>query len=135
MDSAKEETLNNVGKLLLRLSSGGFMLTHGYPKMMAWSAKSATFPDPLGVGSATSLALAIFAEFFCALAVMVGALTRPATIPLIVTMGVAAFVIHGADPWGKQEKAVLYLAMYLVVLVVGPGEYSVDAKVLGKGKS
>jgi putative oxidoreductase len=110
MDASKEETLSDIGKLMLRLSSGGFMLTHGYPKLMAWSTKSATFPDPLGVGSATSLALAIFAEFFCALAVMAGALTRPAVVPLIVTMVVAGFVVHGPDPWGKKEKAVLYLA-------------------------
>ena len=130
MDASKEETLNNIGKLLLRLSSGGFMLTHGYPKLMSWSAKSATFPDP--VGSATSLALAIFAEFFCALAVMTGAFTRPAVVPLVVTMAVAGFVVHGADPWGRKEKAILDLAMYLAVFFLGPGEYSVDAKLRRK---
>lgn len=132
MDAAREETLNDTGKLLLRLTSGGFMLTHGIPKALSWSTKAATFSDPLGVGSATSLALAIFAEVGCALAVMAGAFTRPATVPLVITMLVATFLVHGADPWAKKEKAVLYLAMYLAVLLLGPGRFSVDAKLAAK---
>ena len=37
--------------LFLRLFIGGMMLSHGWAKLASFSTLSATFPDPLGVGS------------------------------------------------------------------------------------
>jgi putative oxidoreductase len=41
-------------------------------------------------------------------------------------MGVAAFVVHAEDPFGKMEKALLYLFGYLLLAMTGPGKYSLD---------
>ena len=70
---------------------------------MAFGAKAATFPDPLGVGHRASMRLTVFSEVFCALSLVLGLATRLATIPLLITMGVAAFVINAGAPWDDKE--------------------------------
>ena len=117
----------DIGLLVLRLGLGLMMaFGHGWGKLMGFAERSASFSDPLGVGSVLSMGLTVFAEFFCALAVALGLFTRAAVIPLVITMMVAAFVIHGADPWGKKEFAMLYLVPLLTILLAGPGKYSLD---------
>ncbi len=124
---AAGEMLGSAGLLVLRLGVGAMMaFGHGWGKLTTFADKMDQFPDPLGVGSSTSLAMAVGAEFFCSLALMAGFLTRLAAVPLIVTMTVAAVVIHGADPWSTKELAVLYLLSYTVLLLCGPGRFSVD---------
>lgn len=126
MTSERATTLDNLGKLALRLSSGGLMLTHGIPKLMNFSAKAAKFPDPLGIGSTASLTGAVATEVGCSLLIMIGLMTRPAALPAAFTMVIAAFVVHAGDPFARKEKALLYLVMYLALACMGPGEWSVD---------
>jgi putative oxidoreductase len=47
-------------------------------------------------------------------------------------MLVAAFVVHGGDPWRDKELAIMYFVIYLVILVAGPGRFSIDRKVFQK---
>lgn len=125
----------NVWLLLLRAGVAGLMLTHGFPKLqMLLNGGEIQFPDPLGVGSTLSLLLAVFAEAFCAVLLFLGLATRFASAVLAFTMGVAAFIIHAADPLGKKEMAILYLLIFLTLLVFGPGRYSLDNLISG-GKS
>lgn len=123
-----QSTLSHWGLLLLRIFSGGVMLiAHGIPKFMRlWQDEAAGFKDPFGVGETVSLGLAVFAEVFCAILVMIGFKTRLALIPLIITMVVAFFVIHSGDAFKQKELAFMYLAMYLTLFMTGPGWYSVD---------
>ncbi|WP_340111831.1 DoxX family protein [Maribellus mangrovi] len=121
------------GLLLLRLSAGGFMLTHGYPKLQRLLSGEMRFGDPLGLGPEVSLVLAVFAEFVCAILIVLGLGTRLAAIPLIVTMSVAAFIAHGGDPFGRKEMALLYLVLYVVLLITGSGKFSLD-QILNKRK-
>jgi putative oxidoreductase len=115
------------GLLLLRLSVGLIMaFSHGLNKLLNFSARSANFPDPIGLGNLLSMSLVVFAEFFCSIALMVGFITRGAVMPLIITMFVAASVIHGDDPFNKKELALLFLTAYSVILITGPGKYSLD---------
>ena len=117
----------SLGMLLLRLVAGFTMaFNHGLGKMENYSSAVDSFPDPFGVGSQFSLLLAIFAELFCGIFIAVGFATRYTVIPLIITMATAFFIIHGDDPFAKQEMSFIYLAMYLVIFIVGPGKYSVD---------
>jgi putative oxidoreductase len=44
---------------------------------------------------------------------------------------VAAFVIHGGDPWKKKEFALLYAVPFLTLILTGGGRYSLEA-MLGK---
>lgn len=115
------------GKLVLRLLFGGMMLVHGIPKLQKLFAGAPfEFPDPLGVGALATLVIAVIAEVVCAILIIVGWKTRWATLPLIVTMMVAAFVQHGGDGFGQMEKALLYLAGYIAIGFLGAGRYSID---------
>lgn len=112
--------------LSLRLVFGILLMTHGYQKLSNFETMSTTFPDPLGVGSSISLGLAIFAELICSLGFVLGAFYRLALIPMIFTMMVAFFVIHGGDSFAVKELAFVYLVVFLLMYVVGPGKYAFD---------
>lgn len=123
------------GLLLLRVVAGGTMAAgHGWGKLLAFSEKAGTFPDPLGIGNRLSMAGAVGAELFCSVLVVLGLGTRLAALPVAFTMTIAAFVIHAADPFGRKELAVVYLAVFLAIALVGPGRYSLDARAFGGKK-
>lgn len=126
-------TLSALGLLVLRVGTGAMMAYgHGYSKLMGYSQMADKFPDPIGLGSNVSLIMAIFAELVCSLLLIVGAFTRLAAIPLLITMLVAAFIIHGADPWAKKEFALLYAVPFLTLMLTGAGPWSVDGWLVGR---
>ncbi len=128
LDARRRQTGLDAGLLVMRVATGAMMaFGHGWGKLVTYAERAATFPDPLGVSSPVSLALVVFAEFFCALLVALGAATRFAAIPLVINMFVAAFVIHGDDPWLRQEFAVLYLIPFFTLIFTGAGRFSIDA--------
>ena len=118
----------NLGLLLLRLGFGGMMLTHGIPKMMKMLSGDFSFGDPIGLGETATLILAVLCEVFFPILVIIGFKTRLSAIPVIITMAVAAFVVHAADPFGIKEKAILYLIGFIAIALLGAGKYSVDKK-------
>ncbi len=119
--------LQDLGLLLVRLLSGGMMLTHGLPKFnRLFGEGPVKFADPFGLGPEISLALVIFAEVACSIFVMIGFKTRWATIPLMITMLVAAFYAHADDPFGDKELPLLFFTVFLSILISSPGSFSVD---------
>ncbi|TVR76149.1 MAG: DoxX family protein [Saprospirales bacterium] len=132
LSSTPSALQRSIALLIGRLAFGGMMLAHGWPKLAGFAERSSVFPDPLGVGSATSLAMAVFAEFFCAILVMLGLGTRLVLIPLIITMFVAGFIHHANDPFSMMEKSLLFLSGYIVLFILGPGKISLDYMLFGK---
>lgn len=132
----KNSNLTDLGILFLRITIGGLMLVrHGWPKLMKLlNDDPIKFADPFGTGPEIALALAVFAELLCALFIVFGFLTRASAIPLIITMLVAAFMIHGDDPFQKKEFAILYLIPFIFFLFSGGGRYAIDA-MINKDKS
>ena len=120
---------NDLSILCLRLSfSGTMLISHGLPKFLNYSQMKNSFPDPLGIGSSACLLLTIFAEFICPFFILLGYKLRFFTVPLIITMLVAAFVIHADDNWSKIEFPLLYAFSFLALLISGAGKYSLDRK-------
>lgn len=116
-----------LGLFLLRVLVSLSMLSHGYPKLMKlFSGAEIQFPDPIGIGVTASFVLVVFAEFFCSLLLIIGYKVRLAAIPLATTMIVAAFIAHGADPWDRKEKAIMYLITYIVLIIAGGGKFSLS---------
>ena len=112
---------------ILRLTVGIFMLTHGMGKFQTlFGGEPIQFLDPLGVGATASLALTVFAEVVCSILLIFGLGTRLAALPLLITMLVATFIIHSNDGFAKQELPLLYAAIYITIMVMGAGKYSMD---------
>ena len=111
--------------LVVRIVFGVLFFTHGLDKMMNFSQLSVTYPSVFGLGSYATLMLAIFCEFACSIFLITGTLTRIILITMVVSMAVAFFDIHdGMMPDG--ELSLIYLIVFFVLFVTGPGRYSVD---------
>jgi len=144
MEAERKEVSASIGLLLLRLGIGGYLITHGWGKLQMLLAGGAeTFGDPIGLGSTLSLLLVTTSEFLCALLIVLGLATRLAAVPVVITMAVAAFVIHAGDPWTMEaaanaffsgasktwfskEPALLYLIPFLSLVFTGGGKISLD---------
>ena len=120
------ETQVSLFLFAMRLLFGILLISHGIQKWMNFEHLSTTFPDPIGIGSEYSLYLAIFGEVICSVAFIFGFLYRLAMIPMIITMAVAFFVIHGNDPFAQKELAFIYLLVFIFMYAIGPGRLSVD---------
>jgi putative oxidoreductase len=120
-------TTTDIALLIARIGIAALMLTHGIPKlMMLFPGAPVQFPSVFGMSAKISLALTVFAEVFCSIFLLAGFATRLAVIPLVITMLVAAFLIHAADPLSVKEPALYYLLVYTVLLFAGSGKYSID---------
>ena len=104
--------------LAARVVFGLLLMSHGIAKLQNFEALSATFPDPLGVGSRVSLVLAVFGEVVCAAGCVAGLFYRLALIPMVFTMCVAFFA--------ARELALVYLVVFVLMYVAGPGRYAAD---------
>ena len=111
--------------LALRVFFGVLFFTHGLDKMINFNTLSETYPSVLGFGSYMTLMVSIFCEFACSLFLIAGLMERIVLLPMIASMAVAFFDIHdGMFPDG--ELSLIYLILFVVLLLTGPGRYSVD---------
>jgi putative oxidoreductase len=124
--------MSGLALLLLRVSAGLMMITHGWPKVLSFIDNPGAFPDPLHIGSSLSHGLTAFAEFVCSILIVIGLGTRWAAIPLMVTMIVAAFIMHAGEPISGKEMALLYLSSFTAIMFLGAGKYSLDRMISGK---
>jgi putative oxidoreductase len=115
--------------LVLRLVSGIAFIRHGLSKIqnpLGWMGPDSSMPAVLQ-------ALAAISEFGGGIAWILGALTPLASFGILATMAVAASKHIGrGDPFvGKggpsYELALVYLSIALLLMLAGPGRYSVDA--------
>ena len=131
--SAWSTNATDLASFILRLSLGLLMLIHGIPKMMKLMDGNMEFGDPIGIGVPASLTLTVFAEVICSILIIIGLWTRLALIPLIITMVVAAFIVHSADSLGVKEPSLMYLFGYITLFLLGSGKYAVDAILKKRG--
>jgi putative oxidoreductase len=128
--------IGSAGLLLLRLAVGAAFMFHGWGKIQnPWGWMGAESPVP-----AVFQALAALAEFGGGMALIVGLLTRLASLGIATNMVVALALVHlpHGDPFvsmtGKAsfELAAVYLACAVTFLLLGPGRLSLDALLFGK---
>ncbi len=124
----KSSFLTNIGLALLRIVPSLMLMTHGYPKLQKLISGNLEFANPLGIGEGPSLFLTVIGEFVAPILLIFGYKTRFAALPALLTMLVAGFVVHGPDPFGKKELALLYATCFATIILLGPGKYSVDRK-------
>jgi putative oxidoreductase len=119
----------SIGLLLLRVWLGGSMIgLHGWGKLQKLIAGDMKFGDPLGIGPAPTLILAVLTEVVLSAFLVLGFLTRFSALMLACTMTVAWAVSHGmklSGP-GNGELAFIYLAGFLAILFCGGGKYGIE---------
>ena len=124
------------GLLLLRLVVGLAFVFHGWGKIqdpLHWMGPDAGTP---GVFQA----LAALSEFGGGMAWMLGLLTPLASFGIACTMAVAVYThaIVMGDPFamrqsgGSYEPAGVYLCIALLLLLAGPGRFSLDRILFGE---
>lgn len=117
--------------LIIRILFGLLFLSHGYTKLMLHASMADLFADPIGLGSIISFWMVVFAEVVCSFALIFGILQRVVLIPMIITMAVAFFVVHGGDAFAARELSFVYLIVFIILYITGPGEFSFDS-IIGK---
>ena len=139
-------TSNDFTLTIVRLVLGLTFFMHGAQKMLGWFGGSG-FHGTMGFftqqGIPAPLAfLAICAEFFGGLGLLVGLLSRVAALGIIVNMLVAIATVHHVNGffvnWTGQQKGegfeyhLLAIALAIVVLVKGSGAFSIDRAIAGE---
>lgn len=115
--------------LVVRVFFGILFLTHGYGKLMAHASMADLFADPFGIGHTLSFWMVVFAEVVCSFALIFGLLQRIVLIPMIFTMCTAFFIVHAPDAFAQKELAFVYLIVFAILYITGPGKYSFDAAI------
>jgi putative oxidoreductase len=125
----------STGLLILRLVAGLAFMFHGYGKIQnptGWMGPEAKVPGFLQ-------ALAAISEFGGGLAWILGLLTPLASFGLACTMAVAAYThaVVMKDPFvpkgpgSSYELASVYFCVAILLLLAGPGRWSLDHFLFG----
>lgn len=122
--------------LLLRVVVGVAFMFHGWGKIQNpfhWLDRAPS-PPP-----AFLQALAALSEFGGGFGLILGLLTPVCALGIACTMGYALYThVSRGDPFVAPgggpsfELALVYLAAALALLLIGPGRYSVDQKLMGR---
>ena len=122
--------MNNIALLILRVVFARSMLYgHGLGKFNKLIQGDLSFANPIGIGEVPTLILAVFSEFLAPIFIIFGFKTKFFSFFPAATMFIAAFVVHWGDPFGRVEKALLFLTVFVILMMTGPGKYSIDKKI------
>jgi putative oxidoreductase len=137
IESLRERALEILGKLdwltplLGRLAVGLLFMLDGWAKLHNIDSVTSFFAE-LAIPAPHLNALVVsYSQLICGAALVVGLLTRLATVPLVVSMAVAILTaklpkVHGLyDFVGLDEFT--YLVVCLMIALLGPGAVSLDA--------
>jgi len=141
------QTTNDPTLTLARIVLAAVFIGHGAQKMFGWwgglgfSRTLEVFETTLGIPPALTV-LAMVAEVFGGLGLLVGLLTRIAAIgvlgvmivgPLSTGLYVRFFMNwQGRNPGEGIEYHLLAIALILIVLVQGAGAFSIDRMLAGQ---
>ena len=140
-------TSNDFVLTIVRLVLGVTFFMHGAQKMLGWfggygfHGTMGFFTQQMGIPAPLAF-LAICAEFFGGLGLLVGLLSRVAALGIIVNMLVDIATVHHVNGlfmnWTGQQKGegfeyhLLAIALAIVVLVRGSGAISIDRAIAGE---
>ncbi|RPI12667.1 MAG: DoxX family protein [Ignavibacteriae bacterium] len=136
------EKHKDMGLLLLRIGVGlGFILVHGLPKITGgpemWTRLGGAMGN-LGITFAPTFwgFMSSFAEFGGGILILLGLFTRPAAAFMAFNMFVAVMShFVRLDPWGRVITPIELGSVFLGLIFLGAGKYSLDYLIFGRKKS
>ena len=127
------DKLQPLGLLAMRIALGAVMIVHGYPKVTGIHGTEKFFAS-IGLPW-WSAYLSAGAEFFGGILIIIGLLTRPAAVALLIDMIVAIAKVHwkhGLVGEGNYQLPMTLAAVCLALIFFGAGPIALDA-VIGRG--
>ena len=119
--------LFNTTMLLFRIAvSAEMILVHGFKKLGVGNAQAEQVPNPLHLPEAFNYWFAVSANIFFPLLVLLGVFTRLATLPTLAATLTGYFILHWNDAAIIKDTPFIYTICFLLILLFGPGKYSVD---------
>lgn len=131
----------SVGLLVLRLVAGAAFIIHGWPKIQNATSWMNAFPD---APPPYLQAAAAVAEFGGGISLILGFLTPLFSLMIACTMATAYAMVHyraghafvASKPDEHSfELAAVYFAIAVCLLLVGPGQFSLDCCIFGRRAS
>ncbi len=127
-------TYSNLSRLFIRLFVGIMFLQFGIRQIIHFDVMRNAFPPTLGMDSETSLIIMICIEVICSAMIMLGILTRLATVPPIISMILAEIYIFmntTGMPYELQWMQpgylpIMFLGIFFYLILSGPGKISFD---------
>jgi putative oxidoreductase len=132
------ERLQPLALFALRLCLGAIMIAHGKEKVFGGMGKHIAFIHSLGVPLPTVMAyLSAGAEFIGGILLVVGFVTRFASLAVLIDMLVAIFKVHFKNGFTGQGNYQVPLALAVIafaVILFGAGPISLDWAFGKKGR-
>src|SRR5687767_15497625 len=117
----------------LRIMAGLLFLAHGTVKLFGW-------PEVEGMGRvplASVAGVGGIIEFVAGALIALGLFTRAAAFIASGEMAVAYFMFHAPQSFypivNGGDAAILYCFLFLYLFFAGPGSFSLDAALRGRG--
>jgi len=122
----KKSVRYQIGQFIFRISISIMLLVHGVQKLDILLSSGLQFSDPIGLGPTFTLILVLIAEIICPILIIIGYKARLATIPPIILMLVAIFIVKAGTSFEVREVSLLYLLSFITIGLIGPGRISID---------
>ena len=117
----------NIGMLFFRIAVCLEMIfVHGFKKLGMGGAQAEKVPNPLHLPELFNYAFAVSANIFFPFFVMIGLFTRVATLPTLAVTLTGYFILHWNDAALVRDTPFIYSVIFLFILIIGPGKYSID---------
>ena len=117
----------NLAMLFFRIAASLEMIfVHGFKKIAIGTGEAEKIPNPLHLPEVFNNAFAISANIFFPFLVLIGCCTRLATLPSLAVTLTGYFILHWNDTALIRDTPFIYSIIFLLILALGPGKYSID---------
>tara|TARA_R110002050_G_scaffold67407_2_gene145886 strand:+ start:18037 stop:18471 length:435 start_codon:yes stop_codon:yes gene_type:complete len=114
--------------LLFRiLVSLELIIVHGFKKIGIGVGVAEIVPNPLGLPENVNEFIAVIANIGFPVFIILGFLTRLATLPVLAVTLTGYFVLHIHDSLLIKDVPFMYSLVFLFLFITGPGKHSMDA--------
>ncbi|RDC56365.1 DoxX family protein [Pedobacter chinensis] len=127
LSSDLKSPLYNFAILFFRIAiATELILVHGLKKIGIGVSVAEVIPNPLGLPEALNNFIAITANVYLPVLVIIGLFTRPAALPALAITATGYFIVHGHDSLAERDIPFMFSVSLLMIVLLGGGKYSLD---------